>query len=81
MRQPPLDPRTITILQPWLCSVRALDRCKGFQKTPHCPSPGDNMLSLVMMCEQDSTDSGLSPDSDKYDLDKPRQFHFSGPWF
>lgn len=80
-RQPPLDPRAITILQPWLCSVRALDRCKAFQKTPHSPSPGDNMLTLLMMCEQDSTDSGLSPDSDKYDLDRPRPLHFSGPWF
>lgn len=34
-----------------------------------------------MMCEQDSADLGLNPDSDQYDFDKPRQFNFSQPWF
>lgn len=31
------------------------------------------LLTSVMMCEQDSADLGLHPDSDKYEFNKPRQ--------
>lgn len=79
MCQPPLNPKVINILDPGLCSDSALDRSKGFQKTPCLPSPGDNMLTLLMMYEHDSTDLGFSLNSDKYDLDKPRRFNFAGP--
>ena len=47
------------------CAVTGI-RYKGFQKTPHFHSLRDNMFSLLMMCEQESTDLGLSPYSDKY---------------
>lgn len=79
MCQSPLDSKAINISEPWLCSDMTLGRDKGFQKTPHSLSPGHNTLTLSMICEQDSTDLGLSPNPDKYDLNKPRQgFNFSG---
>lgn len=81
MHQPLLDSKAVNVFKRWLCSNRVLDRYEGFQKTPHFSPPGDSMLTLLMMYEQESTDLGLSPDSDKYDLDKPRQFNFSGPPF
>ena len=47
---------------------------QGFQKTPHLRTPGDNMLTLLMVWEQGSTDLSLSPDSYQFNLDKLRQF-------
>lgn len=69
MHQPLLDSEAVNVFKRWLCSNRVLDRYEGFQKTPHFSPPGDSMLTLLMMYEQESTDLGLSPDSDKYDLD------------
>ena len=39
------------------------------------------LLTSVMVCEQDSADLGLHPDSDKHEFNKPRQFNISQPQF
>lgn len=75
MCQPPPDPKAINVSEYWLCSDNVLHRYKERKKEI------SHTLTLLMMCEQESTDLGLSPDSDKYDLDKPRQFNVPGPMF
>lgn len=82
MCQPPLDPMAINISEQWLCGDRVLDKYIGFQKKKKkFPCPEDNTLTILMMYEQESTDLGLSPDSNKYDLDKSKQFNVPGPMF